>query len=204
MNLPRELTQRTSTIRARRVSTACYRKLGNSLFKFRLIVGLLCVPLALGIVGLFAWLAFGPNGWVHLEGAAAVAGIAGTAVLCFVFVVIALYVVFFLDAFVVPLMFRHDLGVMDAWRRFGALFGAHTGSFVLCGLFVFVLCMVAFAAIAVTGFMTCCLGFLLLALPYVGTVLLLPIIVTYRAFTVAFLAQIEPELALSPATETAG
>jgi hypothetical protein len=39
-------------------------------------------------------------------------------------------------------------------------------------------------------------------LPYVGTVVLLPLIVFYRAFTLSFLAQLEPELALR-AAETA-
>lgn len=182
---------------------ARYRQAGNSLFKFRLIAGLLVLPFLAGLVGLCAWLAFRPGGWVHLEGAAAVAGIVGTVVLAFVVFVTLLYVVFFLDAFVVPLMHRYELGVMDAWRRFGSLFSAHKGWFLLSGLFVFVLFLLVGAAIAVTGFMTCCLGFLLLALPYVGTVILLPLIITYRAFTVAFLAQLEPELALVVASETA-
>jgi len=180
-----------------------YKKIGNSLFLFRLIAGLLCLPLALGVVGLFAWLAFGPDGWVHLGGAASAAGIVGTATLAFVVGVAALYVVFFLDAFVVPLMFHYDLGVMDAWRRFGLLFAANKGSFLLCGLFVFVLCVLAAIAVMVTGVMTCCLGFMLLVLPYVGTAVLLPLIVTYRAFTVAFLAQLDPELALTAAVDPA-
>lgn len=179
-----------------------YKQSGNSLFLFRLIAGLLCLPLALGVLGLFAWLAFSPDGWLHLEGAAAAAGIVGTALVAFVLVVTVLYVIFFLDAFVVPLMFRYDLGVMDAWRRFGRHFSANKGWFLLCGLFVFVLCLLAGVAIMVSGFMTCCLGFMLLIVPYVGTVVLLPLIVTYRAFTVAFLAQFEPDLALVAAPPT--
>lgn len=182
---------------------ARFRSAGNSLFKFRLIAGLLCVPLALGLVGLCAWLAFRPNGWVHLEGAAQVAGIVCTAVFAFGVIVTLLYVVFFLDAFVVPLMHRYNLGVLAAWRRFGTLFGAHKGWFLLSGIFVFVLFLLVGAAITVTGFMTCCLGFLLFAMPYIGTVVLLPVIVTYRAFTVAFLAQFDPELALEAPAESA-
>jgi hypothetical protein len=172
------------------------RAAGNSLFVFRLVVILVCVPLALGVVGLCVWLAAGPGGWAHLEGAALIAGVVGTALLGFGLVVAILYAVFFLDAFVVPLMYRFDLGVVDAWRRFLALLGRRPGWFLLSGLFVFALLMLAVSAIVVTGFMTCCLGFFLLALPYIGTVILLPLIVTYRAFTVAFLAQLEPELRL--------
>jgi hypothetical protein len=173
-----------------------YQRLGNSLFVFRLVVALVCIPLALGVIGLFFWLAVGPGGWTHLDGAATVAGAVGTAVLSMFLVVATLYTFFFLDAFVVPLMHRFDLGVMDAWRRFLTLLRARLGWFLASGLFVFLLCVLALAAIFTTGIMTCCLGFLLLALPYVGTVLLLPLIITYRAFTVAFLGQFDPEVQL--------
>jgi hypothetical protein len=179
-----------------------YRRQGNSLFAFRLIVLVLCLPLALGVVGLLAWLTFGPDGWARLDGPAMVAGIGATVLLGFALVVTTLYAVFFLDAFVVPLMYHFDLGVLAAWRRFLGLLRARPGWFLLVGLFVFVLTLAAGSAIFVTGCMTCCLGFLLLMLPYVGTVVLLPLIVFYRAFTLSFLAQLEPELALR-AAETA-
>src|SRR5258708_30305321 len=44
----------------------------------------------------------------------------------------------------------------------------------LYGLFVFVLSIAVAMATLVVGMGTCCIGFLLLGLPYVGTVLLLP------------------------------
>ena len=171
-----------------------YRRLGNSLFLFRLIATLLCVPLALGFIGLFIYLAAGPGGWAHLEGAASVGGLVATAISAAALVLVGLYLYFFLDAFVVPLMHRHDLGAMAAWGRFFTLFRQRPWWFLACGLLVFVLCMVVASAVFMTGLMTCCLGFLLLAIPYIGTVVLLPVLITYRAFTVEFLAQLEPEL----------
>ncbi len=48
--------------------------------------------------------------------------------------------------------------------------------------------------LGVFGFATCCLGFLLLAIPYVGTVLLLPLLVAYRYLSLEFLAQFDPSL----------
>jgi hypothetical protein len=176
-----------------------YRRQGNSLFAFRLALLLLCLPLVLGAVGLFLWLAFGPDGWTRLDGPAMIAGVAATALLGIVVTVTALYAAFFLDAFVVPLMLRFDLGVLAAWRRFLRLLWARPGWFLLVGLFVFVLTLAVGSAIVVTGCVTCCLGFILLALPYVGTVVLLPLIVVYRAFTLSFLAQLEPELGLENA-----
>jgi len=171
-----------------------FSRQGNSLFFFRLIAFLVCVPIALGLIGLCIWLAGGPDGWAHLEGAGVFAGVAATALLACLAITVLLYVLFFLDAFVVPLMHRHDLTAMQAWKRFGGRFRQRPGWFVLCGLVVFVLCMVVAAAVTTLGVMTCCLGFLLLAIPYVSTLVLLPVLIAYRAFTVEFLAQLEPEL----------
>ena len=44
------------------------------------------------------------------------------------------------------------------------------------------------------GLMTCCLGFLLLMVPYISSVLVLPISVFYRSFTFEFLAQFDDGL----------
>jgi len=177
------------------------RRQGNSLFVFRLVAMLLLFPIIAGLVGLCAWLALRPGGWTHLGGAAAIAGVVGTVVLGFLFLVVLLYTFFFLEAFVVPLMYRFDLGVMEAWRRFLGLFSARPWPFLACGLFVFVLWILVMAVVIATGLMTCCLGFLLLALPYIGTVVLLPVLITLRAFTVAFLAQLEPQLGFVPPGE---
>ncbi len=177
------------------------RRQGDSLFAFRLAVILLLFPIIAGLVGLCVWLALRFGGWAQLEAAAAIAGAVAIVVLGFLFLVVLLYTFFFLEAFVVPLMYRFDLGVMDAWRRFLGLFGARPWPFLACGLFVFVLWILVMAAVVTAGLMTCCLGFVLLALPYIGTVVLLPVLITFRAFTVAFLAQLEPQLVFDPPGE---
>jgi len=177
------------------------RRQGNSLFAFRLVVMLLLFPVIAGLVGLCVWLALRPGGWAQLGDAATIAGVVGTVVLGFLFLVVLLYTFFFLEAFVVPLMYRFDLGVMAAWRRFLGLFSARPWPFLACGLFVFVLWILVMAVVVTTGLMTCCLGFILLALPYIGTVVLLPVLITFRAFTVAFLAQLEPQLTFDPPGE---
>ncbi|MBZ0111886.1 MAG: hypothetical protein K8J08_05465 [Thermoanaerobaculia bacterium] len=171
-----------------------FRRLGNSLFAFRLLVMMVCLPLAVGLIGLCIWLIIAAGGWPQLNGVAMVVGVVAAAFIGGLLLIATLYAAFFLDAFVVPLMYRFDLGVLAAWRRFLGHLRTRAGGFLLCGLFVFGLYLLVFSAIMVTGVMTCCLGFILVALPYVGTVVLLPIHITYRAFTVAFLAQIEPEI----------
>jgi hypothetical protein len=50
----------------------------------------------------------------------------------------------------------------------------------------------------VAGFATCCVGFLLLALPYINAVVLLPVLYTMRAFNVEFLEQFGNEYHIFP------
>jgi hypothetical protein len=94
-----------------------------------------------------------------------------------------------LSDFVVPIMYRQRIGVLAAWSRFLALFRAQPGAFVLYALFVFLLSCVITSALFAVGLMTCCVGFVLFSLPYVSSVVLLPIHVTFRALGPEFLAQ---------------
>jgi hypothetical protein len=72
--------------------------------------------------------------------------------------------------------------------------------FVLYALFVLAL-VIAFAFLFVlTCVLTCCI----VVLPYVGTVILLPFYVTYRIFSLEFLAQFDPDFDPFTAVETVG
>ena len=64
---------------------------------------------------------------------------------------------------------------------------------MLYGLFVLLLSVIVGAAVAAAGLATCCVGFLFLALPYVGQVILLPVYVTFRGLGPEFLAQFGPD-----------
>jgi DNA ligase D-like protein (predicted 3'-phosphoesterase) len=112
------------------------------------------------------------------------------------------YLALFLESFVVPIMYRHNLTVIPAWKAFLPWLSAETVSFVLYGLFVLLLTVGAMLGIGVIGFATCCVGFFFLMLPYVGTVLLLPLLVTYRYLSLEFLAQFHPSLSVFPTPPT--
>lgn len=175
-----------------------FRELGNSLFTFRLLFGLASFGvglLVLGGFGYFFYAGFSSGDWLSpwLVGLGSFLGLTMVAL-----ILVSAYLSFFLNAFVVPIMHRRSLRVMDAWSHFLALLRGNLWPFVASGIFTFVLFFVVGIAIAVGGFLTCCVGFLVLAIPYIGTVLLLPLYVTYRAFTVDFLAQFDPELSLPP------
>ena len=104
------------------------------------------------------------------------------------------YAAFFLEAFVVPIMHRYRLGAVDAWRRFFALFRDRPLPFLVVGLAVLSAFVVFGIWALLFGFMTCCVGFLLLMAPYLSNVLLLPLTVLYRSFTLEFLAQFDDDL----------
>jgi uncharacterized RDD family membrane protein YckC len=90
---------------------------------------------------------------------------------------------------------------MRAWSVFLKLFSRRAGHFLLYGIFIFVLIIMVVIAVIIFGFVTCCIGFLLLIIPYVGSVVLLPVSYTFRAFSVEFLEQFGEEFTIFPEEE---
>ncbi len=174
------------------------RELGDSLFGFRLLFGLATAGvgiLLLGGLGYILYTASSTGDWSSplVWGLGALLGLVTLGLSLF-----TAYLLFFLDAFVVPIMHRKNLRTMAAWGEFSAIFRANPLPFLLVGLLTFLAFLAVGVAIFVFGIATCCVGFLFLLIPYVSTVLLLPLHVTYRAFTVEFLAQFDPEIGLTP------
>ncbi len=174
-----------------------FQRLGDSLFLWRLVFAsitlflVLCVMLPLVLALLHGaqggWLAAGIVLTVFLAGLAAVLAIA------------TLFVGMLLSHFVVPVMYRDGLTATAAWGRFLPLLGKEFGRFFLYALFLVAVSVAVAAAIVVAGCATLCCGFVLLAIPYVGSVVRLPVSVAYRAFGLEFLAQFGPEWSVFPA-----
>ena len=109
------------------------------------------------------------------------------------------YTHLFLFQFVVPIMYRDGIGVIAAWRLFLPLFRGNVIPFLAFGfLFLFLLIVVG-VAVVVAGFSTCCVGFLLIAIPYVSSVVLLPVEVVFRGLGPDFLAQFGPQWSITAA-----
>ena len=169
--------------------------LGNSLFAWMLGFEVACV----GVVGLMAlpFLAVLSHIWSgghfrwELLGAVWV-----LLAMALPFALAAVLVLFALGDFVVPIMYRRQIGVLAAWSRFLALVRTQPGAFVLYALFVFVVSILIAAALWTVGIMTCCIGLVLFSMPYVSSVVLLPVHVTFRALGPEFLAQFGPDYAL--------
>jgi len=167
-------------------------RLGNSLFLWRLgFVLVAVVAMALAASPMIAALVLSSR----MEAVALPAILASLALIFLVAVALA-YTELFLIHFVVPIMVRDNLTATAAWGRFVPLLRERLGHFLAYGLVVLGLHLVVVAAVVAAGLATCCIAFLVVATPYVGTVVLLPVYVTFRAFSLEFLGQMEPRYRL--------
>jgi hypothetical protein len=84
------------------------------------------------------------------------------------------------------------------------MLGSRPGTFILYLLFQIVLAILSFLVMAAAFVVTCCIACCVAAIPYIGTVLLLPIIVFGRSYSLYFLAQFGPryDVFQAPAAET--
>lgn len=160
----------------------------HSLFLFRVILGfaglILLVPLGL-VVGfsIFRMVqaeAFHPGGILI----SVVSGL-GIAVIG-----LGLFLVEKLTKdFVVPVMYLGQSSCRAAWGQFFRLLSSAPFEFVLYLLFHLVLSIAISLCVVVVVILTCCVAGCLLAIPYVGVVLLLPVHMFFRAYSAGYLAQ---------------
>ena len=163
---------------------------GNSLFLFRIVIGLIFL-LVIGLpvaVAVFAGIAIGTTGF----NPAAIIGLTGAIfVAVVVFVLFALVAKFTTD-FVVPIMFLNTESCVAGWKQCLALISGNKAQIALYILFQIVISLaigfIAMTVCLVTCCCCCCL-LVLFVLPYVGTVILLPLIAFKRAYSLFYLRQ---------------
>jgi hypothetical protein len=170
-----------------------FRKQGNSLFLFRIVLGLISFAVILLLVAMLVVigvLLFAGGGGPHPF------GIILMVLLAFLLILptaIAFGLVCkFTRDFVVPIMFLRQGTCMAAWREFWPLLTGNKGKFTLYILFQIVIAMaVGIIVLACVCITCCCLG-CFLAIPYIGTVLMLPILVFDRSYSLLYLRQYDP------------
>ncbi len=171
-----------------------YRTLGNSLFFWRICFSLIClVSMFFVIAIIFSGFAFGNENFFD---SFFIVRIACSGLLFLAIVLFGGYISLFTYSFAVPIMYKYNLTILEAWNRFIILFRLHAIPFLLYGLFVLLLCVVTALAVLLAGCFTCCIGFMLLMIPYLSSVILLPILYTYRCFSLEFLGQFGAEFSL--------
>jgi hypothetical protein len=181
------------------------RRLGDSLFWWRL--GFVVIVLAIVLVVLAAVLlpAAAASVGDTLRGLSIAAILLGVLALVVV-AVAAFFILLLLEGFVIPIMYRFDLSATSAWRTLLPWLRRYPGWFIAYTV-VLLFAAIAFQVmVLILCLFTCCI----VLLPYVGTVLVLPVWVLYRSYSVEFLAQFHPDFdlfeaaALSPAPSEPG
>jgi len=176
-----------------------YRHQGNSLFLFRIVVGIISFvffALLIGVIAFLAIIAARTN--AHI-GAPAIIALILLSILIIVPVAIAfaLLMKFTMD-FVVPIMYLRASTCTAAWREFWALLTGNKGRFTLYILFQIVIglaigiiagsvgCLFACLLLCFTCGIACCLMILppfSIGFGYIMTVLLLPLSVFTRSYS---------------------
>lgn len=157
---------------------------GNSYFLFSICFGL-AVLAVLFSVGLALAAVALPNIAGSGLGFNVIAAIILGVVFFGAFGLIVACALVFLDDFVVPIMLLRSCRIMTAWSLFWDLFRVKAGLFVLYLLFKLVLCM----AVGIVTVLLCCALCCLVAIPYLGTVIMLPLLVFMRSYSIHFLEQ---------------
>jgi hypothetical protein len=94
---------------------------------------------------------------------------------------------------VVPIMFLRGGTTREAWSDLLGLFAGSSHLLILYLLFQIVLAFAIGVLVLGAVIATCCIAGCLLILPYLGTVLLLPVLVFQRAYALYYLAQLGPQ-----------
>jgi hypothetical protein len=165
-----------------------FRKQGNSYFLFSLAITFVFII----FVALFALpliiLAIKGRYDLHLQhdrlDVYEVLAIAG-----WVFVILLMIIAWALVAtFMVPVMYCRRCRAYEAFCVVLSLIAAHPGEILLYCLFLIVLAIATGLVSCLVICATCCFA----ALPYIGTVILLPVFILFRSFSLVFLRQFGP------------
>jgi hypothetical protein len=170
----------------------------SNLFWFRLVLGLIGMVLMLPLLVCIAITIL----QMVVLGEADFAGVMTAMCLGLAFVVLSLVFALihkFMVDFVVPIMFLRGESCVGAWGEFYELLSANIWRFALYILFQIVLTSAIGVIVLFMILLTCCIACCLMLLPFVGTVVLLPVLVFKRAYPLYYLAQYGPQYDVSPA-----
>lgn len=180
-----------------------FQQHANSLFLFRIILGLIgfaAIGLPLLLAGGLIAITMANNGYV----AATVLGIVMIVLVIVVIAIVLTVIGKFTTDFVVPIMFLRTTSCIAGWREFLTILSVNKARFALYILFQIVIGLAIGAIVLTAAFVTCCCAACILALPYIGTVLMLPVLVFKRAYSLLYLGQFGPEFdVFRPETEMA-
>ena len=166
-----------------------YSREGNSLFLFRFAAGVIVFIFIALLVGAIIF------GVVLLQRSGGQTGLMGIAaiVISALFLIPAVIVTIlffkFTKDFVVPIMYVNGCTCVEAWGQFWDLLKLNKWNFTLYILFQILISIVVSTILIAFVCITCCIAGCLMVIPYIGTVVLLPVLVFSRSYSVYYLAQ---------------
>jgi hypothetical protein len=167
---------------------------GNSLFRFRLVVALLTFVVILPFVCLAGFALIRLFMHSHSEfDLGLFLLLVGSVLLIFLLAIVCWVVKRIIEDFLVPIMYQRGILWREGWSETAALISGNAGVFILYFLFRIVLGIAAGIVVLAVVLLTCCIAGCLMLIPYIGTVIMLPILVFYRAYSAFFLAQFGPQ-----------
>jgi hypothetical protein len=162
-----------------------FRKDGNGYFLFSLLVGIVLLvfavvfslPLVIPIIKDSTFLRTH-----HVYVIVAIAAL----IFAMIFLLLAWSLI---ASFMLAVMYRQRCRASEAFTIVTRLIAAHPGEMLLYCLFWIVLALATALVACLATCATCCIA----AIPYVGTVILLPLFVLLRSFSLLFIRQFGPD-----------
>jgi hypothetical protein len=162
-----------------------FQKEGNSYFPFSLVVAFVFVVFAVLLSLPLIILAIKGRYYLYLHRDRLDVYVL-LVIAAWVFVILLVIIAWALIAsFMMPVMYRRRCRAYQAFRTVVSLIAAHPGEIVLYCLFLIVLAIATGLISCFAICATCCIA----ALPYIGTVILLPVFILLRSFSLVFLRQ---------------
>ena len=148
----------------------------------------------MGIIFLISLLIAWPDITGRVFSANAIISIIAGGSLFFIFIIAVIIIYRVMCDFIIPIMYKKNVAVLKAIQIFkNDLLAGNVGSFLLFYLMK-ILVGIAIGVLVLAAFcLTCCIACCVSAIPYIGTVLLLPVIMFKRCYSVFFLEQFGDE-----------
>jgi len=168
-----------------------YREQGDSLFGFRVVVGSICLVVLGILIGSMVALLVALD-FDHDPGLATILAISGFVLVLLLPVLVLMGLVgVAINDLVVPIQWVRGCRATAAWTEACGLIARHAGTFVRYALLKLLLALVIVFISCCLVCVTCCIA----GLPYIGTVILLPLYVFGRSYSLHFLSQLGPDYA---------
>jgi hypothetical protein len=177
-----------------------YKKEGNSFFLCNLIWGAIVLAIIIAYIS-YCFISLQSVYESSGNGRALIVPVILAGLGFFIISIINLFLYAILKDFVVLIMYKDRISTPAAIQKFLPLFFSQFLYFLGYELFLFCLLPLVIIVIVIAGCCTCCLGFLILMIPYINAVVLLPISYALRAFSIEFLEQFGPEYHIFPRPE---